>query len=48
MRGLPKLADEVASGNITHGLGTHYVTSVTYGGELVASMSIKNRSLSET
>ena len=44
--GLPKVADEVASGEIKHGLGTHYVRSITYGGELVASLSIKNSSSS--
>ena len=47
MRGLPKLADDVASGKIKHGLGTHYVRSITYGGELAASLSIKNTSSSE-
>ena len=47
MRGLPKLADDVASGKIKHGLGTHYARSITYGGELVASLSIKNTSSSE-
>ncbi|XP_067026821.1 uncharacterized protein [Acropora muricata] len=46
IRGLPKVADEVASGEIKHGLGTHYVRSITYGGELVASLSIKNSSSS--
>ena len=44
MRGLPKLAADVASGKIKHGLGTHYARSITYGGELVASLSIENRS----
>ncbi|XP_044163829.1 uncharacterized protein LOC114977292 [Acropora millepora] len=48
MRGLPKLADDVASGKITHGLGTHYARSITYGGELAASLSIKNTSSSKT
>ena len=47
MRGVPKLAADVASGKIKHGLGTHYVRSVTYGGELTASLSIKNTSSSE-
>ncbi|XP_067026825.1 uncharacterized protein [Acropora muricata] len=47
MRGLPKLADDVASGKIKHGLGTHYVRSITYGGECAASLSIKNTSSSE-
>lgn len=47
MRGLPKLVDEVANGTIKHGLGTHYARSITYGGELAASLSIKNRSSSE-
>ncbi|XP_044164536.1 uncharacterized protein LOC114969765 [Acropora millepora] len=44
MRGLPKLAADVASGKFKHGLGTHYARSITYGGELVASLSIENRS----
>ncbi|XP_074611608.1 uncharacterized protein LOC141866092 isoform X1 [Acropora palmata] len=48
MRGLPKLAADVASGKIKHGLGTHYARSITYGGELAASLSIKNTSSSET
>ncbi|XP_015757054.1 PREDICTED: uncharacterized protein LOC107336495 [Acropora digitifera] len=47
MRGLPKLAGDVASGKIKHGLGTHYARSITYGGELAASLSIKNTSSSE-
>ena len=42
-----KVADEVASGKVKHGLGTHYVRSVTYGAELVARMSIKTSSCSE-
>ncbi|XP_015769282.1 PREDICTED: uncharacterized protein LOC107347823 [Acropora digitifera] len=48
MRGLPKLADDVAGGKIKHGLGTHYARSITYGGELAASLSIKNTSSSKT
>lgn len=47
MRGLPKLVDDVASGKIKYGLGTHYARSITYGGELAASLSIKNTSSSE-
>ena len=48
MRGLPKLVDDVASGKIKYGLGTHFARSVTYGAELAASLLIKNRSSSET
>ncbi|XP_074611604.1 uncharacterized protein LOC141866090 isoform X4 [Acropora palmata] len=48
IRGLPKLADDVASGKIIYGLGTHYARSITYGGELAVSLSIKNTSSSKT
>ena len=47
MDGLVEVAKEVASGQVKQGLGTHYVRSVTYGAELVASLSIKTSSKSE-
>ena len=47
MDGLVEVAKEVAGGQVKQGLGTHYVRSVTYGAELVASLSIKTSSKSE-
>lgn len=48
MDGLVKVADEVASGQVKQGLGTHFVRGVTYGAELVASLSIKSSVASKT
>lgn len=47
MDGSAKVKDEVASGQQKHGLGTHYVRSVTYGAEMVASLSTKSLSSKE-
>ena len=45
--GSAKVKDEVASGQLKHGLGTHYVRGATYGAEMVASLSIKSSFSSE-
>ena len=42
-----KVNDDVASGQQNHSLGTHFVRGVTYGAEMVASLSIKSSSVSE-
>ena len=42
-----KVNDDVASGQLNHSLGTHFVRGVTYGAEMVASLSIKSSSVSE-
>lgn len=39
--------DDVANGQLKHCLGTHFVRGVTYGAEMVASLSIKSSSSSE-
>ena len=47
MDGSVKVKDEVARGKQKAGLGTHFVRGVTYGGEMVASLSIGSSSSSE-
>ena len=47
MDGSVKVNDDVASGQLNHNLGTHFVRGVTYGAEMVASLSIKSSSVSE-
>ena len=39
-----KVRDDVSSGEFLHSLGTHYVRSVTYGFEMVASLTFKSSS----
>ncbi|KAL9985836.1 hypothetical protein ACROYT_G008285 [Oculina patagonica] len=47
MEGSVKVRDEVASGQQTYGIGTHFVRGITYGAEMVASLSIKESSSAE-
>lgn len=47
MEGSAKVRDEVASGQQTYGIGTHFVRGITYGAEMVASLSIKESSSAE-
>lgn len=44
--GSVKPRDDIASGEFLDSLGTHYVRSVTYGVEMVTSLSFKSSSKS--
>ena len=46
IEGSLKVRDDVNSGEFLHSLGTHYVRSVTYGVEMVASLTFKSSSQS--
>ena len=46
IEGSLKVRDDVSSGEFLHALGTNYVRSVTYGVEMVASLTFKSLSQS--
>ena len=46
IKGSLKVRDGVSSGKFLHALGTHYVRSITYGVEMVASLTFKSSSQS--
>lgn len=46
IEGSLKVRDNVSSSEFRHSLGTHYVRSVTYGAEMVASLTFKSSSKS--
>ena len=46
IEGSLKVRDDVSSGEFLDSLGTHYVRSITYGVEMVASLTFKSSSQS--
>ena len=44
IEGSLKVRDDVSSGEFLDSLGTHYVRSITYGVEMVASLTFKSSS----
>ena len=46
IEGSLKVRDDVSSGEFLDSLGTHYVRSITYGVEMVTSLTFKSSSQS--